>query len=59
MKRCIKRFIVICAVVAVMGLLMTAAGFAMGGVGDMHELSRYSWIYAGGGETVTKSLGEG
>lgn len=48
MKKGLKRFVIVCGIVAGIGALCTVAGFAMGGVKTIDKVSdKYSWFNAG------------
>ena len=48
MKKGLKKFFAICGIVTAAGLLMSAAGYAAGGLPSMGRISeRYSWIQVG------------
>lgn len=48
MKKGLKKFVIVCGVVAGIGALCTVAGFAMGGAKSIDKVSdKYSWFNAG------------
>lgn len=51
MNRGLKRFFIVCAVAAGVGLIFTVVGLAMGGVGNIDRLSdKYDWFTGSPGE---------
>lgn len=51
MKKGLKRFLIICAAIAVVGLALTVIGFASGGVSQLDKMSaKYDWLQTDPGE---------
>lgn len=59
MSRGLKRFFIVCAAVAVAGLILTAAGFALGGVRAVDRVAdKYDWISGSPGEMKYEDVRE-
>lgn len=56
----IGKFFIICGIVCVVGIGLTAAGFAMGGVEDMDKVSEsHEWFQAGSGNSQSDVIEPG
>ena len=60
MKKGVKKFYIICAVVFSAGILMAAAGLFAGGIDSIDKMTeKYDWIHGGPGNTKTMYIGGG